>query len=81
MATTLHPRRDGLWLLHGAAELLTYPDVTEVTGRDRSTIEHLVDSGVLPAVRLGKRTFIPRAAVLRLVGLPAPGDPDFPRRD
>lgn len=68
------PRRDARWLMTEAPELLTLPDVATVTGRDRKTIGQMITEGVLPGVRVGTRQFVPRTALLRLLGLPTPAD-------
>lgn len=65
-------RRDGRWLMLEAPELLTLPDVAEITGRDRKTVVQMLDEGLLPFVRVGARRFVQRTALLRFVGLPVP---------
>lgn len=74
-------RRDEHWLVQCAPGLLTLAEVSAVTGRDRTTIEHLIDTEVLSTVQGEKRIYVPRVAVLRLLGLPVPGEPSYTRRD
>lgn len=69
MADTATRRRDRQWLLTEAPELLTQPDVASVTGRDRKTIGQMMDEGLLPGVRIGTRRFVPRTALVQLLGL------------
>ena len=57
-ATAARPQQRVTWTVHETAERL---------GLTVSTVYAYIDSGQLPAVRLGRRLLIPREAVERLV--------------
>lgn len=46
---------------------LTLAEAAELAGRDYRTIKALVENGSVPALRLGSRVLIPRAAFVRLL--------------
>jgi len=46
---------------------LNVPEAGRLLGISRSTAYALVNSGYLPAIRLGKRILVPRAALERLL--------------
>ncbi len=56
------------------SDLLTTAQVARLLGRSRQRIGQLIDAGQLPAVRLGRRWMVERAALakplLRPVGRP-----------
>jgi hypothetical protein len=72
--TAIAARRDAGWLIGSAPELITRSAVAEVCGLDRPQIDRMIATAVLTTVPVGKRNLIPRTAVLRLLGLPVPGD-------
>jgi excisionase family DNA binding protein len=47
--------------------LLKVEDVQEIAQLPRSTVYYLVKTGAIPAVRLGRRIRIPRAAIEELL--------------
>ena len=49
--------------------LLKVPDVARWLGIGRSACYEAIKRGELPSVRLGRRTFVPTAAIRALVGL------------
>ncbi len=69
--TETSPRRDHRWLLTEAPGLLTLPDATGPTGRDRKTISQMLDEGTLQGVQVGTRRFVLRTSLIELLGLEA----------
>jgi excisionase family DNA binding protein len=72
--TATTARRDAGWLLGGAPELITRSAVAEILGLDRRQVDHLVQDRVLTTVPVGRRRLVPRTGVLRMLGLPVPGE-------
>ena len=55
--------------LAGYGDLLTVEDMAEVLSVSTRTIYRLVDGGELSAVRLGRRLYFPRKAIIAALGL------------
>jgi excisionase family DNA binding protein len=46
---------------------LTIPEAAKVLGISRGTAYALINQGVIPALRLGRRLIVPRDALLRML--------------
>lgn len=68
-STTSPPVRNAEWLMREAPELIPAAHIGEVAGLNHETVAVLIDEGTLPVVRLGRRRWIPRQAVLDLLHL------------
>lgn len=53
--------------LENLPELLTPMEVRTFLGLSRGSVYKLIESGELPARRLGRRIFIPKAALMEVV--------------
>ncbi|MBS4103884.1 excisionase family DNA-binding protein [Tsukamurella paurometabola] len=61
-------RRDLEWLRRSSAATLSRPEAAEVMGVDTRTLGRGIESGDIPAIRVGRRVLIPREPLLRLLG-------------
>ncbi|MFQ5968122.1 MAG: helix-turn-helix domain-containing protein [Acidimicrobiia bacterium] len=59
-------------IIDEAPEVLTVPEVAQVLRIGRNAAYQLVREGVIPHVRLGKTIRVPKAALLRYLGLDPP---------
>lgn len=48
-------------------DLLTPAHIAEITGQCESTVRAMCTRGVLPAVRIGKRWYVPKPSMVELV--------------
>ena len=58
---------DTLTLFDGYPDLLTPAHLAEITDQCEATIRALCNKGKLPAVRIGKRWYVPKTAMIKYV--------------
>lgn len=56
-------------MFEGYGDLLTVEDVSEVTGLSRQTVRACMAGGQIPAVKIGRRWFSPRARLAEMAGV------------
>jgi len=58
---------------------ITVPEAAEILGINRTGAYRAIERGELPAIRIGRRLVVPKAAIARLLeggGMPAPAPGD-----
>jgi|GEM_PF-742128 len=61
------PSVDDYELFSGYPDLLTPAHIAEITGQCESTVRAMCSRAELPAVRIGKRWYVPKPSMVKLV--------------